>query len=296
MRLLNRLFYDVAYGIGIRRSSDINSDAPYFSMLPSLFEWYADPFVFNYNGEDYLFFESFNYHEVYGKICCGKIIDNHIVDVKVVIQEPFHMSFPNVFEYQGNIYMLPETKQTGELRLYICDAFPYSWVLDSVLLSDVKLVDHALYLGKDNIVISYDVSNDDKKNRYYKIDFEKKVAEEFFPKGEHTSERAGGSFFTMDNRLFRSIQNCEKTYGDYLKIFEVSSISETEITEKEVMQIHADDIVLIDNPGINHCHTYNRNENYEVVDFRYDKFFPNKVFRRLWINCFLKKRTINRHL
>lgn len=49
---------------------------------------------------------------------------------KEVLNENFHLSYPNVFEYDGSIYMLPETFESNQLRLYKCVSFPYKWELD----------------------------------------------------------------------------------------------------------------------------------------------------------------------
>ena len=42
----------------------------------------------------------------------------------VVLREPFHLSYPQVFEWDGAIYMVPESRQDAAVHLYVAEAFP----------------------------------------------------------------------------------------------------------------------------------------------------------------------------
>ena len=68
-------------------------------------------------------------------------------------------------------------------------------------------------------------------------------------------------------------------------------ISNEIIQEECVKEIHADDVILDENRGINHVHTFNVSQRYEAIDFNYNKFYPNKVFIRFWQRVIHKKRT-----
>jgi hypothetical protein len=95
----------------------------------------ADPFMIQVGGRWYLFYE----HEQDrgpGAFIALATSTNGLdwKHEKTVIQEPFHMSYPHVFEYQGTYYLLPETKRAGALRLYRATRFPDTWVLEKELL------------------------------------------------------------------------------------------------------------------------------------------------------------------
>jgi len=45
----------------------------------------------------------------------------------VVLKEAFHLSYPYVFEYGGEYYMVPETHERGAVSLYRAAAFPRRW-------------------------------------------------------------------------------------------------------------------------------------------------------------------------
>ena len=52
---------------------------------------------------------------------------------KPILKDKFHFSYPHIFEYNNDIYMIPETYQSLQLRLYKCKDFPYTWELEKVL-------------------------------------------------------------------------------------------------------------------------------------------------------------------
>ena len=75
-----------------------------------------------------------------------------------------------------------------------------------------------------------------------------------------------------------------------MKIYQVDHISDARIEEHLIKEIHIDDLTLSENRGAEHVHTLNVSEAYEAIDFNYRKFYPNKVFIRLWKNVLRKNR------
>ena len=70
------------------------------------------------------FFENYSYNSKKGKISCGKIIDNKIVDVKDALDLDYHLSYPFIFKENDNIYMIPEANANRRLEIYKCVNFP----------------------------------------------------------------------------------------------------------------------------------------------------------------------------
>jgi hypothetical protein len=68
----------------------------------------------------------------------------------VVLEEPHHLSYPQVFERDGEIWMLPEGSGGGRLTLYRASPFPDRWVAEAALLegeiSDATLFEHGGWL------------------------------------------------------------------------------------------------------------------------------------------------------
>jgi len=46
---------------------------------------------------------------------------------QIVLDEPYHLSYPYVFEWQGDYYMVPESYQVNSILLYRAVNFPTDW-------------------------------------------------------------------------------------------------------------------------------------------------------------------------
>ncbi|KAF5840737.1 hypothetical protein DUNSADRAFT_15832 [Dunaliella salina] len=61
----------------------------------------------------------------------------------IVLEEPWHLSYPHVFNHSGQMYMLPEGSTSRSLRLYRATNFPFGWQAERVLI-DQPLIDASL--------------------------------------------------------------------------------------------------------------------------------------------------------
>jgi hypothetical protein len=105
----------------------------------------ADPFVISKNGVDYCFVEDYDFSTERGCISVVKLDDFGAQSIERVIIEPFHMSFPFLFEYQNNLLMVPETSEKKDIRVYECVSFPCQWKLKAVLMSGVSAADSMIF-------------------------------------------------------------------------------------------------------------------------------------------------------
>lgn len=285
--LANRLFYKGVYGVAIReKGSEVFS-----TQYPTNRYAYADPFVYEYEGKPCLFVELFDYHRVWGSIAVSEIKDGKLGNFRMIIAEPNHMSFPNVFEYKGALYMLPETYQTNEVHLYQCVEYPYKWEKRSNVVCNAKLVDHAILMRNDTsyYMVSYDLEQ--KRNRYFILDMEKYDATEITLSGNHCMERPGGTFFMRNGKYYHVIQDCKECYGDYLHFYEVDQFDDNCFNEHEVSVTKINDVHFDKDKGLQHIHTYSQSEHYEAVDFQYNRFYWNK-----FVHLFVSKLIFrNRH-
>ena len=62
----------------------------------------------------------------------------------VVLEEEFHLSYPNVFEINGQIYMIPETGKNGSVQLYVPNEDLTKWSLFRTLLTGRNYVDSSI--------------------------------------------------------------------------------------------------------------------------------------------------------
>lgn len=107
--------------------------------------FYADPFVVSRDGVDYCFVEDFDYRAQRGRISVLELGDTQARFLGSVLDEPFHMSFPFLFEHAGSLFMMPETSENRDIRIYRCVDFPLRWELHRVLMRDVSAVDTMMF-------------------------------------------------------------------------------------------------------------------------------------------------------
>ena len=70
---------------------------------------------------------------------------------RVVLEEHYHLSYPQVFSHGGEIWMLPEGGSGGNLVLYRAESFPDRWVRHSILVRDRELFDATLLEHGDRL-------------------------------------------------------------------------------------------------------------------------------------------------
>lgn len=107
--------------------------------------FFADPFVISRDGADYCFVEDFDYRTQRGRISVLELGPARARLLGSVLEEPFHLSFPFLFEHAGSLFMIPETSENRDIRVYRCVDFPMRWELHRVLMSNVSAVDTMLF-------------------------------------------------------------------------------------------------------------------------------------------------------
>lgn len=70
--------------------------------------------------------------------------------LKVIIDEKYHLSFPNIFEYGGKMYIMPEMSEDYSLKLYEAVSFPDEWKITQDILSDVYACD-SVFIEKEGV-------------------------------------------------------------------------------------------------------------------------------------------------
>ncbi|MHB1109307.1 MAG: glucosamine inositolphosphorylceramide transferase family protein [Devosia sp.] len=107
--------------------------------------FFADPFAFAWEGRDYLFVEEYPHASGKGLISVAQFdTDGRPGQPRVILEEAYHLSYPQVFAHDGAVWMLPESSGADRLVLYRADPFPDRWITDTVLLEDVQISDATL--------------------------------------------------------------------------------------------------------------------------------------------------------
>ena len=201
---------------------------------PKPLRFQADSFLFVKGDELFLFYESQHWDDP-GCIVMSKTKDLLTWSKPVVVlSEPFHLSFPYVFEDHGNIYMIPESQESDTIRLYRANADLTDFRLVRILLKqDVYYKDDKYYL-----FTSY------QKNWMY---YQELYITDDLQNGEFTKHphspicvsnefgRNAGSLIDYKGKLLRVTQDCHKDYGDNISLMEITRLDENHYEEQLFM-------------------------------------------------------------
>jgi len=196
----------------------------------------ADPFLFRADHRWYLFFEIWNCDIARGEIAYATSTDGVSWQYEqVVLREAFHLSYPQVVAWNGNIYMIPETRQDDAVHLYVAEDFPCRWRRVETLLTgafaDATVVQHNdrwwmfAQRGLDEMPLFSSTRLDGGWTPH--------PSSPLFP-GNRTRTRPGGRILEENGRLIRPAQDGWPTYGHCLRAFEILSLTETEYREREL--------------------------------------------------------------
>lgn len=140
-----RVGYRFKDGPGVASTYELGEG---WSVLPDQGDrFYADPFPFQWQDRSFLFVE--DYPHATGKAVISVVpfdATGKPGEPRCVLEEPYHLSYPQVFERDGAIWMLPEASSGGKLVLYRSIEFPDRWAPEAVLIegeiSDATLLEH----------------------------------------------------------------------------------------------------------------------------------------------------------
>ena len=182
----------------------------------------ADPFFVKEKDTFYLFFE---HKKTKSNADIGLLtsVDGKNYQYRgTVLAQKFHLSYPQVFKYKNDFYMVPESKRANAVLLYKAHRFPYDWRICDTLVANVQLVDPSIYLSDSlNIMVASDYA----KNMYvYEADslFGKSKSHKQSIPFIRTESRAGGRFFADKKGLILPVQNFTKGYGYGLSLYRFS--------------------------------------------------------------------------
>jgi len=95
----------------------------------------ATPFMLKGPDRWHMFFEVFNLDSKKGEIGWATSEDAKVWNYQqLVLAESFHLSYPYVFEWKNEYYMIPEGAGADAVRLYKAVIFPTRWALAGILL------------------------------------------------------------------------------------------------------------------------------------------------------------------
>jgi hypothetical protein len=180
------------------------------------------------------------YSENIGRIVvCELGSDGPVLPPRIVLQRPYHLSYPLVFAHRGEWFMMPEMAGHTVQEVYRATEFPFSWSLDRTvsfgqLVVDPTLVEHK---GRWWLFTGTQPSPESAINEL-SIFFGDSPLGPWQPHprnpvlSDARSARPAGQIFRVGDDLIRPAQDGTPAYGSAICFKRIVELSETEYQEE----------------------------------------------------------------
>jgi hypothetical protein len=246
---------------------------------PPLGMSWADPFPVETENGYQVFLEEFDLARRCGHISVGRITpDGKFEQPERVLERPYHLSYPFVFEWRGKWFMMPETSNAARIEVFSARGFPFDWTPEAVLFDALHAVDSTLLMLDGTWWLFTNISGHPEARNYDEL-YAFHAPTPFGPwtphrrnpvKSDVRSSRGAGRFFWNGSTLFRPAQDCSARYGSATVLNRIDKLTPDEFRETEVARIEPRW-----RPGLSGTHTFNSCQGLTMVDFRHarSKYF-----------------------
>jgi hypothetical protein len=240
---------------------------------------WADPRLYNHDSSNWLFFEQWQNGLTKGEIWCGLLgQDGSLSEVRPCLRRSYHLSYPQLLEEQGEIFLIPESEEAGGVDLYRARAFPDDWEFERRLI-EFPCVDPTVFWWRDRwwmivspqcvkgvAAISWLFSAPRLTGPW--------LAHPAGPVAASAENaRGAGAVFSYESKLIRPSQDCGLSYGRALIFNEILSLDGERYAENAIARVDAGW-----KPGLAGVHTYGRLNEWEVIDGGYTADGENSLF------------------
>lgn len=189
--------------------------------------WFADPFILDVTDNEIIVLVEEWYDPIQRGRISKLIIDKSslcLLELKVMIDEGSHLSFPSIERIGNEIYIYPERAGSFLERYrydYEKDSFEKNCRVSELPLTDSVITD---LFGQRLLFSTKMPDANGKELGIYSWNNTKKmfVLQEYYHFDENIS-RMAGNFFVYGGNVYRPAQVCIKSYGDAVSIQEVSN-------------------------------------------------------------------------
>lgn len=242
-RPVSRQQWVLYYGLADDLIEDCSRLRP---LAPPVDRFWADPHVVMVGDRYFVFVEELPYATGKGHIAVIEIDDEgRPGPARKVLEEAHHLSYPLVFEHDGDYFMVPESAARRTIDLYRATAFPDRWAFVEHLMTGIEAYDATLLREHDRwwlfaSVIKYPGAGSGElvlysSDRLTGGDWRLHPASPLW--SDVTGARPAGAILRRNGRLFRPAQDGSGLYGRAIKLNEILELTEDSYRERLVSRI-----------------------------------------------------------
>ena len=240
-------------------------------LVPPKDRLWADPHVVHREGRYYAFVEELPFSRDRGHIAVLILDRSGLVDGPItVLERPYHLSHPFLFEHAGDLYMIPETVRNRTIELYRCAEFPAKWEFVRNLMEHVTAVDTTLLRREGRwwlFTCMKETEGAGVDAELFLFASSDPVTGEWrsHPRNPIVSDvrkaRPAGQLFEQHGRLYRPSQQGVPRYGYAVRLNEILCL-----TDEEYKETDAGCLLPNWERGLVGTHTLSRADDLTIVD------------------------------
>jgi len=212
---------------------------PWALLQPDAGAFWADPFLAPGTDGVTVLFEELPFAANKGRISAIELdAEGQAGPPAVVLECPWHLSYPFLLEEGGRRFMIPESSANRTVDLYEAERFPGGWRHVQTLLSGLRLADATVIRWGGRLWMfaahgQAGTSNYDELHLYSA----EALLGPWHPhplnpvKLDAGSARPAGAMWIEDGRIVRPVQDCRSRYGDRVAFQVVTALDETRFAE-----------------------------------------------------------------
>lgn len=245
--------------------------------MPPKDRFWADPFIIFKNDLYYIFFEELLYKTNKGHISFFTLNKEGVItEPQIILAQPYHVSYPFIFEQKDACFMIPETYANKRIDLYQCTGFPHKWEFMHTLMDNVLAVDTTIHFYNNkywmfcNIEKNEGASTLDELFIFYATDF---TSNNWQPHAKNPvvsdvkKARPAGKIFKYKGDYYRPSQDCSRHYGRGMHIGKITCLTENDYTEETVQFLYSNW-----DKALTSMHTLNWKGNLTMIDAQYKRW------------------------
>ncbi|MEO8354721.1 MAG: hypothetical protein ABI621_02290 [Chloroflexota bacterium] len=197
----------------------------------------ADPFLIKEDETYSLFFEVYNNDTKQGDLAVATSTNTWTWNYeKVIIDEPFHLSYPYVFKADDGYYLIPESFEDNSIRLYKAEDFPTQWSYVKTLVEGRDYVDNSIVYYNNQWWLFSSVTSNDTLYLHYADSLTgpwKEHPQSPIVMGDVRKSRPSGRMIVYDGKLYRFTMDLQPPVGTHqVMAYEIMEITPTSYSEK----------------------------------------------------------------
>ena len=237
--------------------------------------FYADPFLADHDGRTFVFFEDCPFGDgAKGRITAAELRSSGIVEPRTVLDGPEHLSYPSLFQWRGEWFMVPETGQRRRVEIWRAQRFPDEWALEAVALDGVDACDATVceHDGRWWMFVTLCVAGGPRTDEVSLFHAETPLG----PWRPHRANpivsdvshaRSAGAIYREGGALIRPSQDARGGYGRCVTLSRIDRL-----TPREFHEVPIGSVSPTWHPRVRGTHTIARSSQFEVVDGRLLRF------------------------